>query len=406
MKINRGYRFKLAPTDAQKARMERHARVCRLVYNLALEQRRDHHRQFRRATGKHISYASQAAELTELRAEFDWIREVTQTCQQQALRDLDRAYLNFFSGIADYPGFRRKGVNESFRFQGREVTFRRLNKSWGMAKFPKIGEVRFRWTRDIPGKLKNVTVGLDPLGWHVSFATEQEIEVVARLGPAVGVDRGVVEPVAYSDGTFAAFPKERVKALERRTREAARGLAKCRKGSNRRKVAKARVAALRARMARVRKHFNHVETARLARTFGVVCLEALRIGNMTATAKGTVEEPGKNVAQKAGLNRSILEIGWFQFHLFLAYKMAAAGGEIRLVSAAHTSTTCSCCGTNDKTNRKSQAVYECAGCGSAMNADTNAAVNILLAGTRPAKAKRPRAASRRASRLEASAQAA
>ncbi|MBY3157272.1 transposase [Rhizobium laguerreae] len=110
--------------------------------------------------------------------------------------------------------------------------------------------------------------------------------------------------------------------------------------------------------------------------------------------------------RQANLKVVVLEIGWYQFHQFLAYKMAAAGGEIRLVSAAHTSTTCSCCGTNDKTNRKSQAVYECADCGSAMNADTNAAVNILLAGTRPAKAKRPRAASRRASRLEASAQAA
>ncbi|MNV69900.1 putative transposase DNA-binding domain protein [compost metagenome] len=171
-------------------------------------------------------------------------------------------------------------------------------------------------------------------------------------------------------------------------------------------MVKTRVAALRAKAARVRKHFNHVETSRLARTFGVVCIEALKTRNMTASAKGTVEEPGVNVAQKAGLNRSILEIGWFQFHTFLTYKIAAAGGELRLVNAAYTSTDCSCCGMREKTNRKSQAVYECAGCGSAMNADTNAAINILQAGTRPAKEKRPKAANGRKSRLEASSLAA
>ena len=404
MNINRGYRFLLRPTPAQAAAMEKHARVCRLIYNLAVEQRRDHHRQFHRSMGKHISYTSQTAELTELRAEFDWIRAVTQTCQQQALRDVDRAYQNFFTGIADYPTFRKKGINESFRFQGREVTFRRLNRSWGMVKLPKIGEVRFRWTRDVPGKMKNVTIGLDPLGWHVSFSTEREVEVQPNLRPAVGMDRGIVEPVAYSDGTFASFPKERIKSLDAKARRAAQALSRCRKGSNRRKVAKARVAAHRAKLARVRKHFNHVETARLARRFGVVCLEALRVRNMTASASGTVEEPGKNVAAKSGLNRSILEIGWYQFHQFLTYKIAAAGGEVRLVNAAHTSTTCSCCGTNEKKNRKSQAVYECADCGSAMNADTNAAINILRAGTRPAQVRQ--VAAKRKSRLEAQALAA
>jgi putative transposase len=399
MKINRGYKFKLAPTDAQAEAFARHVGVCRLVYNLALEQRRDHYRQFRRLTGYGISFASQCRELTELRAEFDWIAEASLTAQQQALRDLTSAYSNFFAGHADYPSFRKKGINESFRFQGREVTFRRLNRSWGMVKLPKIGQVRFRWTRDIPGKLKNVTISLDPLGWHVSFATEQEVEVLPNHRPPIAGDRGVNEPIAYSDGTFAVFPKERLAALEKKARRAAQALAKGKKGSNRRRIAKARVAALRAKMARIRKHFNHVETARLARTYGVVCLEDLKIRNMTASASGTVEEPGVNVAQKRGLNRSILEIGWYQFHRFLAYKLAAAGGEVRLVRAAYTSTTCSCCGMNEKTNRKSQAVYECAGCGSAMNADTNAAMNILMAGTRPTQVRR--VAAKRKSHLEA-----
>lgn len=402
MKIRRGYKFKLRPTADQESFLYQHAGVCRLVYNLALEQRRDHYRQFRAATGRNISFGSQSAELTALRAEFDWIRDVTQTAQVQALRDLDRAYQNFFSGVSGYPTPRKKGVNDSFRLLGREVAFRRLNKSCGMVKLPKIGEIRFRWTRDVPGKIKNATISLDPLGWHVSFSTEAEVEAEQNFGPAVGIDRGVVEAVAYSDGNFADFPKARIRKLGEQAKRAARALSRCRRNSNRRKVAKAKLAAIRAKAARVRKHFNHVETSRLARTFGVVCIEALKTKNMTASAKGTIEEPGANVRQKAGLNRSILEIGWYQFHQFLAYKLAASGAELRLVRAAYTSITCSCCGAIEKMNRKSQAVFECADCGSAMNADTNAAVNILQAGTRPASRERIAAPTKRKSHLEES----
>ena len=386
--------------------MEQHVRVCRLVYNLAIEQRRDHHRQFHRTVGQHISYTSQAAELTELRAEFDWIRSVTQTCQQQALRDADRAFQNFFSGIADYPSFRKKGVNESFRFQGREVTFRRLNKSWGLVKLPKIGEVRFRWTRDIPGKIKNATIRNDPLGWHVSFSTEVDVEVWRNFGPAIGVDRGVVEALAYSDGTFACFPKERITELDRKVRAAARALSRCKKNSNRRTIAKARVAKYRAQLARVRKHFNHVETARLARTFGVVCLESLRVRNMTASAAGTAKQPGVKVRQKAGLNRSILERGWHQFETMLSYKIAANGGTLIKVDAAYTSQMCSDCGSISKHHRKSQAVFECSDCGHSANADTNAAINILRAGTRPSGREPVAVPSNRKSHLEAQAHAA
>lgn len=401
MKIHRGYKFLLSPTPAQRDAFAAHAGVCRLIYNLALEQRRDHHQQFKRATGFGISFASQCRELTQIRAEFDWIAAVTQTAQEQALRDLDRAYQNFFAGISAYPTPRKKGVNDSFRFRGREVTFRRLNKSWGLVRLPKIGNVRFRWTRDIPGTLKNVTVSLDAIGWHVSFCTAAEVDAVTNFGPSVGVDRGIVEPVAYSDGTFADFPKARIKRLDKRARRAAGALSRCQKGSNRRKVAKARVAALKAKAARVRKHFNHVETTRLARSYGVVCIEALKIKNMSASARGTAEEPGVNVRQKAGLNRSILEIGWSQFQQFLTYKLAAAGGELRLVPAAYTSATCSCCGVIERANRKSQAVYECADCGSAMNADTNAALNILRAGTQPAPRDRGAGPLKRKSQLEA-----
>ena len=399
MKISRGFQFKLDPTAEQAEAFARNAGVCRLVYNIALEQRSNWYRQFKRVTGFGISVASQCRELTQLRAEVEWIAEGSVTAQQQALRDLDTAFKNFFRKTAEYPTSRKKGVNDSFRIQGNRVEFRRLNRSWGLVKLPKIGEVRFRWTRDIPGKLKNVTVGLHPLGWHVSFCTEQEVEVDRNFGPAVGIDRGVAHALAFSDGTFADLPKERMNVRERKAKRHQRALSRCRNGSNRRKKVRRLVAGKKSKAVRIRKHFNHVQSYRIARDYGVAVIEALKTRNMTASAAGTVDEPGKNVAQKAGLNRVILSVGWYQFETFLTYKVTSNGGEVRKTSPMHTSTTCSCCGVNDKTNRKSQAVYECCACGLAMNADHNAAINILQAGTRPATSRQA-TAPKRESHLE------
>jgi putative transposase len=150
--------------------------------------------------------------------------------------------------------------------------------------------------------------------------------------------------------------------LERKAKRHQRALSRCRKGSNWRKKVKRLIAGKKSKPARIRKHFNHVQSHRISRDYGIAVIEALKTKNMTASAAGTVDEPGRNVAQKAGLNRVILSVGWYQFETFLTYKMTSNGGEVRLISPMHTSTTCSCCGVNDKTNRKSQAVYECCAC--------------------------------------------
>jgi putative transposase len=172
--------------------------VCRLVYNLALEQRRDCYRQFERATGKRLNYVAQARELTALRAEFDWIAAVSQTCQQQLLRDLDTAFGNFFAGRAAYPKPRKKGERDSFRFQGRECDVRRLNAKWSYVRLPKIGLVKFRDTRPIKGKLQNVTVIREANGWHVWFCCEVEHVVPANTLPPASIDRGVANTLALS----------------------------------------------------------------------------------------------------------------------------------------------------------------------------------------------------------------
>lgn len=380
--VHRGIKFKLKPTGAQENLFRQFAGVCRFVYNLALEQR-DREWTYYRDNGVTLNYVQHCRELTDLRAEVDWIRAVSQTCEQQALKDLDAAYKNFFSGRTRYPTPRKKGVNDTFRFMGRECPFRRLNKSWGVVRLPKIGEVRFRWTRSILGRVLSVTVSQDSIGWHVSFTCEADIAAEIATGGAVGIDRGVTRALAFSDGTFGDIPIDRLNVLDRRARKHARALSRCRKGSARRTKAKARLSATKGTAARIRKHFNHVQSAAIARTYGTVVIEALRTVNMTASAKGTVDQPGRNVRQKAGLNRAILEQGWGQFEEFLSYKIAARGGELIKINPAYTSQTCSACGSISKHHRKSQAVFECSDCGHSGNADTNAAINILRAGTRP-----------------------
>ena len=394
--FNRGHRFRLYATDEQEALFRQFSGVCRLVYNLALEQRRDWWRPFKENTGFGISVSSQCRELTTLRAEFDWISAVSIIPQQQALRDLEKAYQNFFAGRADYPSPRKRGINDSFRFSGRDCQFLKLNAKWAAVKLPKIGEVKFRLTRDIPGTVKNVTVSLDALGWHVVFSTEAEHETPENFGPAVGIDRGVTRTIAMSNGTFRDIPKERLKLLNRRARKQARKLSRCKRGSNRRIVARKMLARTKAKAARLRLHWNHERTTEIAATYGVVVIEALKTQNMTASAKGTVAEPGRNVKQKTGLNRAILENGWHQFEVLLSYKLSERGGELRKVNPAYTSQQCSCCGAIDPKSRESQSVFKCGHCGHVANADHNAARNILLAGTQPA----PRIAVRRPKKRE------
>jgi putative transposase len=394
--ISRGYKFRFYETEEQKELFCQFAGVCRFIYNLAFEQRRDWWRNYRNNTGFNISFASQCRELTELRKETDWISAVSIIPQQQALRDLDQAFSRFFSGTSEHPTPRKRGINDSFRFNGRECPWRKLNSKWAVIRLPKIGEVKFRLTRNITGTVKNVTVTQDALGWHVVFNTETEHEAPKNFGPAVGIDRGVVHTLALSDGTFRDMPREQLKLLDRRARKHQKKLSRCKRGSNRRNVVLKLLARSKAKAARLRLQWNHEHTTEIAATHGVVVIEELKTRNMTASAKGTVAEPGRKVRQKAGLNREILENGWYQFEALLSYKIAERGGELRKVNPAYTSQCCSKCGTVDKSGRKNQAAFECGHCGHVANADHNAARNILRAGTQPA----PRVAAGRPTKRE------
>ncbi len=367
--IARGYRYKLAPTPEQSAIFRHFAGVCRLVYNLGLEQRSTWGRKHR------IGFAGQSRDLTRLRAEFEWVRSVYVSCQQQALRDLDLAFQNFFAGRASFPRPRKRGINDSFRFPGREVETKRLNARWSAVRLPKVGWVKFRDTRPKRGTLKNATVSLDATGWHVSFACVIEHDAPVPRPESVGIDRGVATTLALSTGEMLRLP-EGLEQIESRKRKAQKVVARRKRGSNRRRRAQARVARLQARQARIRRDFHHRAALNIAQRFGVAVLEDLNTRGMSASARGTVAKPGRNVRQKAGLNRAILNAGWYQFQTILAYKMEEMGGQVVTVPARFTSQTCAACGVVDARSRESQARFVCVECGHYDHADTNAAIVI------------------------------
>jgi transposase len=396
-------RFRLYPTPAQEAALLEQCRHARTVWNLAVEQWSMRTPDKRPTPG----YVEQARQLTEARAAFDWLRAGSQTVQQQALRDFDQAVKNFFGGTHRRPTWRKAGLHEGFRIVGSQAArVVKLNRKWARALVPKVGWVRFRLSQPVPDA-KSYRITRDRAGrWHLAFTVIPAPIPAPGTGEVVGVDRGVTISAALSTGELLSCPglsateQERLKHLQRR-------LARCRRGSKRRRRVKAAIARLHARAGDRRKDWVEKTSTDLARRFDVIRVEDLRIAQMTRRPKPKPdpERPGRYLPNrrraKAGLNRGILANGWGLLVQRLEYK---AQGRIEKVNPAFTSQTCSVCGHCAPGNRESQAVFRCVACGHQANADVNAAVNI--AAGRAVSARRetpPRVSPKREPQLAASA---
>ena len=260
------------------------------------------------------------------------------------------------------------------------INVERTGHSSGRIKLPKLGWVRLRGWYAILGDICNATVSRRAGHWHVAVQWHTEVaEPVASILPAVGIDRGVAVFAALSNGANIAPVNHGKKAL-RALRAAQRNLSRKKRGSSNRRKAIRRVAKIQMRVANARKNFLHEQTTAIAQNHGTVVLEALKVRNMSASAKGTATEPGTMVRQKAALNRAILDQGWGSFRIMLGTKLADRGGRLIEVPAAYTSQTCAQCGLVDARSRQDQARFVCTGCGHKANADTNAAIIILKRG--------------------------
>jgi len=360
-------RYRAYPTREQEATLLRHCSDARYVWNLAVEQ----HAWWKPGRKSGPGYLEQSRQLTAARADSPWLAAGSQTVQQQALRDFNRAMRNFFKGTHRRPAWRKKGQDEGFRVVAvKPGDVRRLNRRWAQVKVPKVGWVRFRLSRpDVPAA-KSYRVTFRNGLWHVAFAVIPE--PVPGTGDVIGIDRGVVITAALSDGRTLNCPQLTVKERAR-IRKHQRRAARAPRGSQEKAAEYAKVARMKAREADRRKDRAEKTSTELARCYDVIRFEKLNIRNMTASAKGTVERPGKNVAQKAGLDRAILAQGWGALRRRTEDK---APGRVQDVPAQYTSLRCSACGWIDKNSRKSQAGFVCSSCGFTCNADVNAAVNV------------------------------
>ncbi|MEV0593887.1 RNA-guided endonuclease InsQ/TnpB family protein [Nonomuraea cavernae] len=363
-------RYRLQPTPAQEAALAGHCGHARYVWNLAVEQ----HAHWRPGRKSAPGFAEQCRQLTQARAENEWLRGGSIVVQQQALKDFAQAMANFFGKTHRRPTWRKRGQGEGFRIVAVKAgDVRRLSRKVGEVKVPKVGWVRFRWSRTVPEGVKSFRVTRDRAGrWHVAFAAVPEPIPAPGAGEVVGVDRGVAVSAALSTGQMLNAPILRDTEMTRMQR-LLRKLARAEHGSNRRAKVKQAIAKLKAREVDRRKDWVEKTSTDLARRFDMIAVEDLKIGNMTRSAKGALEAPGRSVQQKAGLNRGILAAGWGRLVERLERK---APGRVQKINPRWTSQTCNACGHRAAESRESQSRFRCVACGHQAHADVNAAKNI------------------------------
>jgi putative transposase len=378
MKFRKAYRFRVYPTPEQVMQLSMTMGCCRLVYNLALEQRRLFSRK-----GRNLNYYTGADDLPALKKEFPFFADAPSQCLQQALRDLEEAFQRFFRKDAGYPKPRRKFVHESCRFpQGFTIERHRL-------KLPKFGWLKMVAHRKVKGRPTSVTISREGHRWYAAIACEVDMPNPQwRETSEVGVDLNVATGAVTSDEQILPMPRitpEEMRQLARLQKS----LARKKKGSRNRLKARRALARFDAKLARRRRNAAHEISCRIAKQHTHIAFEDLRLKNMTASARGTLENPGRNVAAKAGLNRSILDVSPGQIRAMTKYKAVWAGGECVEVDARYTSQRCSECGGHPQDEGTTERLphgrvtrdrFVCPLCGSEAHADINAARNILALG--------------------------
>jgi putative transposase len=381
--VRRSFKFLLRPTARQGDALHAMLGDHRALYNAALQERRDAYR-MRRVT---VRYGDQSAQLKDIRrADSDGQGRWSFSSQQATLRRLNRAFEAFFRRVraGQIPGFPRfKGAGW---FDTVEWPSDRDGCRWDSVTgehrvyLQGVGHVRVHQHRPIAGRVKTISVKREGRRWYVIVSCDDvPAAPLPPTGRAVGIDLGIASFLTTSDGEPVPNPRHGRIAAEKLAL-AQQALARCKRGSNRRRKARARVAALHGKVRRQRLDHAHNVALALVDRHDVICHEALRIINMSRSARGTLAEPGRNVAAKVGLNRSILDAGWGVFLSILAAKAESAGRIVIAVDPANTSRTCPECGHCAAENRVTQAVFRCVRCGMEAHADLVGAVNVLRAG--------------------------
>lgn len=359
------YKFKLKTSSLQEEKLGQWLGVCRLIYNLALDIKIETYKK----TGKSISRNDLQTQVKELSLEYDWIRSVHSHVRQSPLVKLDRTYKSFFRGNG-FPKFAKKNKYKSFIIpSGVKIDEKYIT-------IPKFGKIKFfkdsRKTTNL--NIKQAVFKKEPNGWFVFILVEKEKILLEKSNKRIGIDIGVVNFAVMSDGGSIKNPKHLLK-YKLQLRVIQRKINRSQKGSKNRNILINRFQKIHLKIKNTRTDFLHKLSTRLVYENQVIAIENLKISNMTRSVKKS--PTNKNIKSKSSLNKSMLDLGVSIFGGMLDYKCKHYGRELYRVDPKFTSQTCSRCGYKDKENRKSQSVFSCLSCDLSINADHNAAINIL-----------------------------
>lgn len=376
MLISKTYKYKLKLTSAQELEVISWLHTCRAIYNLALDT-------------KIYAYKSQKvsfscydlqAQLTELKREkgYEWIKQVPSQTLQNVIERMDFSYKSFFRG-GGFPKFKRKGDYSSVVLKGV-----RMDDISNRIIVPKLGSVKFFKSRELKGDIRRATITKETGGFFISILTEQAVNVnhieYHSDSQAVGIDVGINYFLVSSDGEYVENPRF-INTHKSEMRVLQRKLARQQKGGYNWQKTKNRIAKLHAKTKNQRLGFLHKTANQLLNSYDFIVVEKLQLKNMTKSAKGNTENPGKNVKQKSGLNKSLLDLGIGMFFDIIKYKSIWQGKTLIQVDPKYTSQKCSTCGHTCRENRQTQKLFVCVNCGYTTNADENASNNILRAGS-------------------------
>ncbi len=377
MQVKKPFKFLLRLTPHQQTLCGKFAGCCRFIWNKSLALKNQLYEKEKTS----LSQFDLNNLLIEWKTIFEWLKDSPSQSLQQTNKDLNQAFVNFFRKNADCPKYKKKGKHDAFRLPQGIKLLPSLSHKVGVVQLPKLGEVRFTKTQEIEGKIKHVTISKTVNKWYISFNCDNVDISALDIKPVseIGIDRGIKIFGKCSNGNDIEG-KEPLKKNRKKLTKLQRNLARKRKFSSNWKKAKTRIQKCHIHIKNIRYDYLHKSTTQLAKNHSLIVLEDLKIKNMSKSAKGTIENPGKNVKAKSGLNRAILDQGWYTFFVFLSYKSKWYGAKLVTVSPHYTSQKCSKCGYIDSRNRKSQSAFKCIRCGFALNADLNAARNILAEG--------------------------
>jgi putative transposase len=364
MLVRKAYRYELDPNNSQRSTLFQHAGVARFAYNWGLEQRI---MRYKNSQGdeRFTDAMRQHKDLNALKKKaFPWMYECSKCAPQEALRDLHRAFKNYYRGLKSgqkvgFPRFKRKGVRDSFRLTG-IIRFEERK-----LQLPRIGKVRIKEKREKyhNGRILSITVTRRADRWFASVTVEEEVPDPNPInGPSVGVDLGIKTLATLSDGTTFANPRA-LRTQLRKLRRLSRALSRKKKGSKNRERARHKLAKLHLRIFNIRQDTLHKLTTYLAKSHSRIVIEDLGVSGMLKNRR---------------LARAIAEVGFYEFRRQLEYKCRWYGAQFITTPRTYPSSKkCSSCGCKKKSLSLSEREYDCEQCGLRIDRDLNAALNLV-----------------------------